>query len=59
MSVKDNPECPYCKSVDTVKRGIRDIISTGEKTQRYKCNDCKKLYSKKIISNVGPLPRNR
>ncbi len=35
--------CPYCDSGDIKKNG-RHTLKSGEKTQRFKCNDCKKRF---------------
>lgn len=44
--------CPQCGSLDVIKWGVRNSI------QRYKCNDCKSLFTsrRKDISKFNRLP---
>ncbi len=40
---KQKIKCPYCKSEQTVKRGLSPTQNRG-KQQRYLCNSCKKTF---------------
>lgn len=40
--VINNPPCPYCDSLNVVKNSI------VKNTQRFRCKDCKKYFSRKL-----------
>jgi transposase-like protein len=40
--------CPYCKSKNIIKYGLYKFKNNVE--QRYKCNECKKLFLEKTTS---------
>lgn len=50
---KRSMRCPYCNSLSIKKNGKREILSIGfdrkskKGTQRYKCNDCQRTFSKR------------
>ena len=39
--------CPKCNSMKTTKNGVK-ILVTGNRTQEYKCGDCKRYFSIQI-----------
>ena len=41
------PVCPYCKSKDTVKRGLRK--KKYETAQLFLCNSCKKVFTGQLV----------
>ena len=41
------PSCPYCKSKDTVRRGLRK--KKYETAQLFLCNSCKKVFTGQLV----------
>ena len=43
--------CPKCNSINTAKNGVK-ILTTGNRSQEFKCNDCSRYFSIQVDVNV-------